>query len=330
MKYTYSELRELFQLTEPAPLSEGEIDKICKHFGAIPQALEDYYRTCGNCTEMNSSQDFLLTPDGKYHYKLERWNYKRYSVFYVENQCVSVWGIKKSDLGLENPPVYETYNGRTWYKTCDTVSQFLISQAYLQAVFSFKHSIEEFYPINSEQLDQIAGHFPHTNADSSLYTGVRFFQPYSDTVIAVLSNGENNYELLYSSMNEEHFAEVDSFITNLLESETDHVSIDEELEEEYELFPDFVRSVRLFGDGIESYLLGAGFRDCQKIYDMVCSREIPEAERTEKDYPFNCCIYLTGKNLAAFLQRAYPEHYSKLADKIDPEAEYRISSIDFS
>ena len=57
------------------------------------------------------------------------------------------------------------------------------------------------------------------------------------------------------------------------------MSIDEELEEEYELFPDFVRSVRLFGDGIESYLLGAGFSDCQKIYDMVCSRETPAARR---------------------------------------------------
>ncbi len=224
MNYAYQNIRELFHLTEPSPLPEHQIEQIREHFGAIPKALEDYYRLCGGCAEMNSTQDSLLTPDGKYHGMrkktknfMQNWNYPDYCVFYVENQCASEWAFKKSDRNEENPPVYETYDsGETWKKTADSVSQFLTSEAYMQAVFSKEYTTEEFYPITPEQIQLLAGKFPRADAGSDLYLGVQFFQPYPDTVIMILYNDETYSDLLYSSDSEEHFEEIDSIISEIL------------------------------------------------------------------------------------------------------------------
>ncbi len=223
MNDNYQNIRELFHLNAPCPLPDDQIEKIRKQFGAIPKALEDYYRLCGGCEEMNSTQDFLLTPDGRYgHYQLEKFSYPEYCVFYAENQCVSEWAVKKSDLNQENPPVYTTYdNAETWLKTGDSVSQFLTSEAYMQAVLLKEYSNEEFYEILPEQISVLAEKFPRANADSNLYGGVQFFQPYPDTVIMVLYNTDEDFSLLYSSDSEEHFEEIDSTIAEILGLETD-------------------------------------------------------------------------------------------------------------
>ena len=217
MNTAYENICELFQLSEPSPLPAEEIEKLRKQFGAIPKALEKYYHLCGGCEEMNATQDYLVTPDGRYgNYFLKNFNYPEYCVFYVENQCCSEWAVKKSDLNQENPSVYETHNGKDWIKTKSSVSQFLISEAYMQAVFSKEYSNEEFYEITAEQVQILAEKFPHAEADSDLYMGVQFFQPYPDTVIMILYNDDIYFNLLYSSDTEEHFEQIDSIISEIL------------------------------------------------------------------------------------------------------------------
>jgi len=216
MNYDYQNVLELFGLETPVPLPKDQIEKIRGIFGGIPKALEDYYRTCGGCIDMNSAQDFLVTPDGIYYYRTENFDYDDYCVFYAENQCVSEWAVKKSDLNLENPPVYESYGGETWEKTDDSLYQSLVSHAYLQGAFSLEYSSEEFYEADTEQVSKIAEKFSHISADSSLYTGVKFFLPYPDTVIAVLNNDDDSYLIIYSSRTEQHFSETDSIISEIL------------------------------------------------------------------------------------------------------------------
>lgn len=214
MKYDYTKIRELFHISEPEPLPEEQITEINDYFGAIPKALEDYYRLCGGCKDMNSAQDFLLTPDGRYgHNLLKNWNCSEYCVFYTENQCACDWAVKKSDLNKENPPVYESYDEETWYKSADSVSQFLISHAYFHAAFSFEYSNEEFYEADKKQAEEIEKKFPSANADSELY---KFFQPYPDTVIALIYN-DDSFLVIYSSENEEHFNETDDIICEILD-----------------------------------------------------------------------------------------------------------------
>lgn len=217
MDNIYSDIQKLFGLDEPCPLLDKEISDIREHFGGLPKALETYYQLCGGCEDMNSAQDFLLTADKKYHYDLKKWNYSDYCVFYAENQCVSVWAFKRSDIDKDDPPVYETYDdGQTWYETCDKLSKFLISHAYLHAVFSFEATAEEFFEADEDQVQAIAERFPHADADSALYTGVQFYQPYTDTVIAVMKNGEDGYQVIFSSQDDDHYDETADIIWDIL------------------------------------------------------------------------------------------------------------------
>lgn len=105
MVYTYEEICRLFDLYAPVPLPEEQIIEIRKYFGKIPKALENYYRICGGCEVINSAQDYLLTADGRYCYKLQNWNYTDYSVFYVENQCVSEWAKKYTGRKYSNSEI---------------------------------------------------------------------------------------------------------------------------------------------------------------------------------------------------------------------------------
>ncbi|MBR1555294.1 MAG: SMI1/KNR4 family protein [Oscillospiraceae bacterium] len=218
MNDNYQNIRELFHLDAPCPLPEEDIEQIRKQFGAIPKALEDYYRLCGGCAEMNATQDFLVTPDGRYgNYHLNLFSYPDYCVFYAENQCVAEWAIKKSDLNQENPPVYETYDdGRTWHQICDSVSDFLISEAYMQSALSKEYSSEEFYQMTPEQFQILSEKFPC----AGIYETMQFLQPYQDTVL-MISKFKENFSLLYSSDSEEHFEEIDGIISEILGFESD-------------------------------------------------------------------------------------------------------------
>ncbi len=103
-----------------------------------------------------------------------------------------------------------------------------------------------------------------------------------------------------------------------------------EMHEDYIAYGGFIRSIRLSGTGITNYLLGAGIADCSKVYKLAEENNIPEAEKIEIDYAYNCTIEFKGDNLQKFLIKVFPEHAEKLTDKISADGDYSISSIDFS
>lgn len=107
-------------------------------------------------------------------------------------------------------------------------------------------------------------------------------------------------------------------------------TLGELLAEEYELLGCPTRSLWLRGDGLEGRYIGMGISDCGKFYDMAKEDRIPEAEKLDVDYAFNCDAKFRGTGLAAFLQRVYPEVYAKVSENITPDGEYWISSIDYS
>lgn len=78
----------------------------------------------------------------------------------MKNQNCCLWAIAKGDLGEENPKVYVSYNQKEWQVECDTLSEFLLAMAHLQAVFALPYTYEGFKFITSEDLDAIKAHFP--------------------------------------------------------------------------------------------------------------------------------------------------------------------------
>lgn len=202
----YNKIRELFNINSPCGFTAQEMEFISKTYGVIPKALWDYYLSLGSHLELNHAQDFLISPKD-----LADYDTLDYYVFYAENQGVCAWGIKKEDMIDDDPPVYENYDGDEWFKTCDHLSEFFISMAYLQAIFCFEYTNEACLDIDEMKAKEIAKVFPSKHADSGLYTGVKFYGNHDDAVIAVMKN-EDNYLLMFSSQDENHYTEMEKII----------------------------------------------------------------------------------------------------------------------
>lgn len=206
----FNAIKKLFAIDSPCGFAESDLSFWIGAYGAIPKVLRDYYVELGTHEALNSSQDFLIAPS-----QFEEYEDPNYLVFYSENQGVSIWGIRKEDVQKENPPVYENYGEDEWYLTADSVYAFLISMAHLQAVMCMEFSNGEYVDISREQAYKIANEFISKQADSDLYTGVKFYGNYDDTVIVVMNNRER-FILMYSSNSEEHFNEADRMIKDIL------------------------------------------------------------------------------------------------------------------
>ena len=61
-----------------------------------------------------------------------------FTVFYVEEQAVYLWGIANDDLGEDDPPVWRRENepGKTWVKESPKVSVFMVQMVVMSAALN--------------------------------------------------------------------------------------------------------------------------------------------------------------------------------------------------
>ena len=88
----------------------------------IPAAMRSYYRVAGNHW-LNTNHNELRRPD-----RLEVADH--YTIFMDENQVVVQWGIRNSDMSLDDPIVYQGQpldTGYEWYAEKYTFSRFIIA-----------------------------------------------------------------------------------------------------------------------------------------------------------------------------------------------------------
>lgn len=65
-----------------------------------------------------------------------------FTVFYVEEQAVWLWGIANEDLALDDPPVWcrENDAGKPWLKESPAVSVFLVQMVVMSAALNGPHA----------------------------------------------------------------------------------------------------------------------------------------------------------------------------------------------
>lgn len=101
-------IKRLYGLSEKENYGfpESEISALEKQLGTnFPAKLKEYYLELGKEENLNYSFNRLMKPDGEIEFTEDD-----FLVIYEENQVVAIWGIKKDDLKLENPPVYASYD----------------------------------------------------------------------------------------------------------------------------------------------------------------------------------------------------------------------------
>ena len=101
-------IKKLYAVKSFHGYTDKEIDSLKQLFGNIPAVLEEYYRTAGKTKEFQYGQDLWVKPE---EYKGHSWyNNIDGMVILNENQGVCQACIKREDLSLPDPPVYNNYN----------------------------------------------------------------------------------------------------------------------------------------------------------------------------------------------------------------------------
>ncbi len=86
----------------------------------IPIALREWYLLAGNRRDIWSGQDEFLSP--------KQLEVDELLIIYVENQAVVQWGIRLSDLGQEDPPVFVSDDEveNAWHLENESVTEFAL------------------------------------------------------------------------------------------------------------------------------------------------------------------------------------------------------------
>jgi hypothetical protein len=211
----FKEIKQLFEVTDNRfGFTESAIlaceDRISIKF---PQILRDYYLQLGENDAINQTLNSLID--------LAELQFENgYLIFYSENQGVSNWGISKDDFSLNDPPVYISFDGKTWELDANTLSSFLKSMAYYQALFSFP------YNANVTEAEQkycriIEKNWQKVDLISSFWQ-IDFYQNNYDEVIAILKT-DNNVDIFVAAKSLETFKKIEK----KLQIEWDYSSLDD-------------------------------------------------------------------------------------------------------
>lgn len=123
-------IQRLYQLppNEPSGFAEAELTALEQQLGtALPARFKNYYTSLGRQAQVNHSYNRLLKPGTEIHFSADG-----YLVFYEENQSVCCWGIRKEDLGADNPPVWGNYGtdaAPDWHREAATTEDFFLLMA---------------------------------------------------------------------------------------------------------------------------------------------------------------------------------------------------------
>lgn len=90
------------------------------------------------------------------------------------------------------------------------------------------------------------------------------------------------------------------------------------------------RFVQIKGEGLENAVIDMGIDAVMKIWHIAEKNEVPYAESIEMHWCANCDITFKGNNLLLFLKKYYPDKVQYFAEKVNPDSEYTLMSLDFS
>jgi len=133
----------------------------------FPLALREWYLLGGRRSDLNAALNDLLSPA---QLKVR----DEHLVFFLENQAVVRWGIRVSDLGMADPPVYLDNDftvppappAHPWILENATLSEFLLQMIMLHTLIcgpAQDHLFRGWAEIDAATLEQMATLFPRFN-----------------------------------------------------------------------------------------------------------------------------------------------------------------------
>lgn len=199
-------IQDLYGIDQPQGCTDEEIAAMKEIFGAIPPALEDFYRTLGHTGELRVNQDEWTFPED-----VQKWKHLAQSdhlLLLCENQGVCRAEIRREDLTLPDPPVYtQMEHDDPWLLSAPAVSEFLEAALTYEAIWQMKHSAEEYYWLNGGELAVIQSRLTKRAAvlRNWMDLEITFYSSRPDNLVVVMDAGDH-YEALYGAGTRESFA----------------------------------------------------------------------------------------------------------------------------
>ena len=198
-------IRSLYAADSLQGYTDGDIAAMKARFGAIPAALEAFWRAAGRTPQLNFGQDDWLLPEN-----FERWSWLGqcgHLILLNENQGCCRAGILRDDLAKPDPPVYLTNDDKTWEPLSPSVTEFLAAALTYEAVWTFPHSPEEFYWLTPEEVEVVRAkldRYPYI-LKGWFEMEVSFYANRPDNLLVLMDVGDQ-YQALYGGATEESYA----------------------------------------------------------------------------------------------------------------------------
>ncbi len=212
-------IKPLYNLDALQGCGEEEIEAMKARFGALPQVVEDFYRTAAKTEAFHYVQDSWVLPE---HYKRWTWLEKTDAlILLLENQSVCFAGILREDLEKPDPPVYVSYERDEkdwslwakepgdWDLCAPSTSSFLAAALAYEAAFTFDHEPGEFYwytPEEKAALQSRLTKLPFSLKNWCSEMEITLYQNAPDNLLALMSfQGEGEPQALYGAVTQESY-----------------------------------------------------------------------------------------------------------------------------
>lgn len=186
-----------------------EIELLKEMFGALPQVLEEYYRTAGQTKAFHHVQDIWILPE---HFQKWKWLHQsEYMILLNENQGVCRAGIRKEDLCLPDPPVYSTEDDKKWVLCAPTTSEFLSAALAYESVFTFAYCPEEFYWLTEDEMVLIQSKLTKLPFELTNWVGdmkITMYNNEIDNMVAIMDCKDDSLNMLYGAASEKSYVKL--------------------------------------------------------------------------------------------------------------------------
>lgn len=199
-------VRDLYGVDRPQGCTEEEICAVRERFGALPAAVEDFWRTFGHTRRLNCGQDDWVFP-GQY----SKWKWlEKYDelILLNENQGVFQACVLREDLTLPDPPVYLLEGNSPRLLSAPTFSEFLEATLLYEAVFQLEYSPDEFFAFTEADLAVIRSNLTKRPAlqKNWFVTETAFYSNRPDNLVVIMDMEDGTYQAMYGAASQESYA----------------------------------------------------------------------------------------------------------------------------
>lgn len=198
-------LRDLYGVDRPQGCTEEEIAAVRKRFGAIPAAVEDFWRTFGRTQALNHGADNWIFPQDHLASTCS-WDDEGL-ILLNEHQGVCLACARREDLRLPDPPVYTWMNpDGPWLLSAAAVSSFLEAALTYEAVWQLECGPKEYFELSSEDFAAVQAGLEKRSAvlRNWMDLEITFYSNRPDNLAVVMDMG-GEYQTVYGGSSKESY-----------------------------------------------------------------------------------------------------------------------------